>query len=144
MSMTMSSLRIPDELASFYERLAAAYPEKFETKADAMRAALEFYRDFHMLDPMVERHIVAGFEPPDPAIKRMILDVPKDDYNMLRSIQNMGRGASVPEIIRSFLRRFIRSEVKAVQRDKEELRRALEAVRAHDNELRMRDSHLTR
>lgn len=140
----MSSLRLPEELSEFFENLAGAHPEKFPTKADAMRTALEFYRDFHTGAPGVERHLVDNFQSVDPHVKRMVLDLPKDHYNNLREILHMGRGVSVPEIIRTFLRKFIRQESKAVLREKDELRRALEAARGHDNELNLRDTHLTK
>jgi len=144
MTKAMSSLRIPEELAEFFEKLAAAHSARFPTKADAMRAALEFYRDFLSGAPGIERHIIESFQSADPCLKRMVLDIPKDHYNNLREIQHMGRGVSVPEIIRTFLRRFVRQESKAVLREKEELRRAQELSRAHDNDLNLRDTHLTR
>jgi len=144
MTKTMSSLRLPEELAEFFDKLAGAHPDKFPTKADAMRAALEFYRDFHTSAPNIERHLIDSFQSTDPCIKRMVLDLPKDHYNNLREIQHMGRGVSVPEIIRTFLRKFIKQESKAVLREKEELLRAQESARAHDNDLNLRDSHLTR
>ena len=144
MAKTMSSLRLSEELAEFFERVAGAHPDKFPTKADAMRAALEFYRDFHTGAPGIERHVIDDFQSIDPNIKRMVLDLPKDYYNNLREIQHMGRGVSVPEIIRNFLRRFIKQESKAVLREKEDLRRALESARAHDNDLNLRDTHLTK
>jgi len=144
MTMTLSSLRIPEELSAFFEKVAATYPEKFPTRADAMRAALEFYADFHTCAPNVERNLVENFQGNDPCIKRMVLDIPKDHYNNLREIQHMGRGTSVPEILRTFLRKYIKSESKSVLREKEELRRALESARAHDNDLNLRDTHLTR
>ena len=144
MTKTMSSLRLSEELAGFFDKVAVAYPDKFPTKADAMRAALEFYRDFHTSAPNIERHLIDNFQSTDPHIKRMVLDLPKDHYNNLREIQHMGRGVSVPEIIRTFLRKFIRQESKAVLREKEELLRAQESARAHDNDLNLRDSHLTR
>jgi hypothetical protein len=74
----------------------------------------------------------------------MVLDIPRDHFNNLREIKYAGRGVSVPEIIRNFLKRYIRSEAKSVLREKEELRRAMEAARAHDNDLNLRDTHLTR
>jgi hypothetical protein len=144
MTKAMSSLRIPEELAEFYEMLAGAHPDRFPTKADAMRAGLEFYRDFLKGAPGIERHIIESFQSTDPYVKRMVLDIPKDHYNNLREIQHMGRGVSVPEIIRTFLRKHIRQESKAVLREKEELRRAQEMSRAHDNDLNLRDTHLTR
>jgi Arc/MetJ-type ribon-helix-helix transcriptional regulator len=105
---TMSSLRLSEELSEFFDKVAGAHPDKFATKADAMRAALEFYRDFHTGAPGIERHVIENFQSIDPYVKRMVLDLPKDHYNNLREIQHMGRGVSVPEIIRTFLRRFIR------------------------------------
>jgi Arc/MetJ-type ribon-helix-helix transcriptional regulator len=144
MTMTMSSLRIPEELAEFFDKVAQAYPEKFPTKADAMRAALEFYADFHTNAPNIERNLINNFQSMDPHIQRMVLDIPKDHYNNLREIQHMGRGVSVSEIIRTFLRKYIRGESKAVLREKEDLRRALESARAHDTDLNLRDTHLTK
>ncbi len=144
MTKAMSSLRLPEELAEFFDKLAGAHPDRFSTKAEAMRAALEFYRDFHTGAPGIERHLVENFQSVDPYVKRMVLDLPRDHYNNLREIQHMGRGVSVPEIIRTFLRRFIRQESKAVLQEKEDLRRALESARAHDNDLNLRDTHLTK
>ena len=144
MTKTMSSLRLSEELAEFFDKVAAAYPDKFPTKADAMRSALEFYRDFHTSAPNIERHLIDNFQSTDPHIKRMVLDLPKDHFNNLREIQHMGRGVSVPEIIRTFLLKFIKKESKAVLREKEDLRRAHESARAHDNDLNLRDTHLTR
>jgi len=144
MTMALSSLRIPEELSDFFEKVSKAYPDKFPTKADAMRAALEFYRDFHTNAPNLERNVIDNFEAMDPHIKRLVLDVPRDHYNNLREIMHAGRGVSVPEIIRNFLKKYIRSEAKAVPREKEDLRRALESARAHDNDLNLRDTHLTR
>jgi Arc/MetJ-type ribon-helix-helix transcriptional regulator len=144
MTKAMSSLRLPEELSEFFENLAGAHPEKFPTKADAMRTALEFYRDFHTGAPGVERHVVDNFQSADPYVKRMVLDLPKDHYNNLREIMHMGRGVSVPEIIRTFLRKFIKQESKSVLREKDDLRRAQEAARGHDNELKLRDTHLTK
>jgi Arc/MetJ-type ribon-helix-helix transcriptional regulator len=144
MTKAMSSLRLPEELAEFFEKLAGAHPDRFSTKAEAMRAALEFYRDFHTGAPGIERHLVEDFQSVDPHVRRMVLDLPKDHYNNLREIQHMGRGVSIPEIIRTFLRRFIKQESKAVLREKEDLRRALDMARAHDNDLNLRDTHLTK
>jgi hypothetical protein len=144
MTMALSSLRIPTELADFFEKVSEAHPGKFPTKADAMRAALEFYRDFHTIAPNIEKNVIEDFSAVDPHIKRIVLDIPRDHYNNLREIKHAGRGVSVPEIIRNFLKRYIRSEAKAVLREKEDLRRALEAARAHDNDLNLRDTHLTR
>jgi len=142
--MALSSLRIPTELADFFEKVSEAHPGRFPTKADAMRAALEFYRDFHTNASGIEKNIIEGFAAADPHIIRMVLDIPRDHYNNLREIKHAGRGVSVPEIIRNFLKRYIRSEAKSVLREKEELRRAMEAARAHDNDLNLRDTHLTR
>ncbi len=144
MTMTMSSLRIPEELSEFFERLSCAHPERFPTKAEAMRAALEFYRDFHTNAPNIEERVLEDVSEGDPRIKRMVLDIPKDHYNNLRELINLGRGVSVPEVIRNFLRSHIRKEAKSVQREKEELRRAMEAARAHEMDLKLRDTHLTR
>lgn len=144
MTMALSSLRIPEELSDFFQKVSEAYPDKFPTKADAMRAALEFYMDFHTSAPNIERNLIENFVSMDPHIKRMVLDLPKDHYNNLREIKHLGRGVSVPEIIRNFLKKYIRNEAKSVLREKEDLRRALEAARAHDNDLNLRDTHLTR
>jgi Arc/MetJ-type ribon-helix-helix transcriptional regulator len=144
MTMALSSLRIPVELADFFEKVSTAHPGRFPTKADAMRAALEFYRDFHTNAAGIEKNVIEEFSAADPHIKRMVLDIPRDHYNNLREIKHAGRGVSVPEIIRNFLKRYIRSEAKSVLREKEELRRAMDAARAHDNDLNLRDTHLTR
>ena len=144
MKMALSSLRIPTELADFFEKVSEAHPGRFPTKADAMRGALEFYKDFHTNASGIEKNIIEDFAAADPHIKRMVLDIPRDHYNNLREIKHAGRGVSVPEIIRNFLKRYIRSEAKSVLREKDELRRALEAARAHDNDLNLRDTHLTR
>ncbi len=144
MRMTLSSLRIPEELSNFYEEFAAAHPDRFSSRAEAMRAALEFYRDFHLSASGIERHIVEAPGDTNTAIKRIVLDIPRDHYNTLRSMIDMGRAVSVPEIIRESLRRYTKREIREVAREKEELARATEAVRAHNNEFRMRDSHLTK
>jgi len=144
MTMAMSSLRIPEELAEFFEKLSSAYPDRFPTKAEAMRAALEFYRDFHTNAPNIEQNVLEDVSAGDPRIKRLVLDIPKDHYNNLRELINLGRGVSVPEVIRNVLRSYIRKESVSVQREKEELRRAMEAARAHELDLKLRDTHLTR
>lgn len=144
MKKTLSSLRIPEELSAFYEEFASAHADRFSSKAEAMRAALEFYRDFHTSASGIERHIVESSGETEPSIKRIVLDIPRDHYNTLRSIIYMGRATSVPEIIRDSLRRYTKRELKEVAREKEALERAMEVVRAHNNELRMRDSHLTK
>jgi len=142
MTMSLQSIRLDNETIAFYEELAKMYPHKYPTKADAIRAGTEFFKDFLLGAPHIERNVVEGFVPNDPSVKRLVLDVPKDDYNNLRELKHMGRGVSVPEIIRQFLRKHVRTEAKRIQREKEEQQRASEAIRAHENRLNLADSHL--
>lgn len=144
MTMIPHSIRVPGETLSYYEQLSKAYPHAYPTPADAERAALEFFKDFHQGAPNIEKHLVEGYVSNDPSVKRMVMDLPKDDYNSLRELKNLGRGVSVPELIRQLLREFVRTEFTRIQQEKEEQLRAAEAIRAQENRLNLQDSTLHR